>query len=1065
MRKILFSIFGLIIIVALPFAFWFLQEKESLQVAIIDKTVPNESYREHHGLTWLLNHMGYLKNDDSAYQAGVDYFGFKPDEQNESYELNEIPEDFGETDFIYLADTYGVYQEDLAWNEQSQEAENAPSLVYGGLEMAEWQSIQNQVDAGDSDLVVEFNTLASPTSTEVRDTAADYLGIQPTGWSGRKFNELDEQQEEVPKWVVSRFEETGNSWNFAGAGFVLTNDLSGEILVLSEQEGLIGADGIQLDFTEAGQELFSMEDSPEFTYWFDINEAAESSILANYKWDLSEKGKALLAENGIPSSFPAIVHQQKNTAETFYFAGDFVDIAEVPSFYQFAGFAKVRSWLSFESISGDTSFFWKTYAPMMKKILENTASPETVAAAPELASDEGIAYPARVNGQDFQVYENGEWENFTVKGVNMGMAKPGTFPGEAAITREEYDRWFKQIGEMNANAIRVYTLHPPAFYQALKAYNERADKPIYVYHGIWIDEEPLAEKLDAFDPEITERFQTEIRTLVDVVHGSAEVEPRPGHAAGTYDADISPYVIGWIAGIEWDPVMVDQMVNKYPDLGEFEGKHVYTEGASPMENWIAQQLDMLASYELDNYQSMRPLSFTNWVTTDNLEQPSEPSEKEDIAEIDPNHIKMTGQTENVGMFASYHIYPYYPDFLNLEEKYTEFIDHRGEKNNYAGYLKDLNDSHEMPILVAEFGVPASRGKTHENPSGWNQGFISETQQGDIAQRLYEDILNEGMLGGLVFTWQDEWFKRTWNTMDYDNPDQRPFWSNAQTNEQQFGILSFDRHKVKVNGVDDWETGETLYEKNEGAMQSIEMDHDERYLYIKTTFDEAHKAWWNLQQFHLYFNIRDGKGIPVETGAAAPFNADFHLQIDGKESAHLLVAGDYDSFYYDYAERLEMIPESKEDISTVFHPIRLALSKEFTRPDTGEVFPFSSYETGVLQFGVADPESEDYDSLNDYFYSEETGVLEIRIPWMLLNAKDPGRKEFAGDFWKEGLESSITAERIAVAATLTDQDEKIVDSFAGKNPAEYTWETWELPETNERLKQSYYILQEFFGKIE
>src|SRR5690606_35283851 len=217
-RKILFSIFGLIIIVALPFAFWFLQEKENLQVAIIDKTVPNESYREHHGLTWLLNHMGYLKNDDSAYQAGVDYFGFKPDEQNESYELNEIPEDFGETDFIYLADTYGVYQEDLAWNEQSQEAESGPSLVYGGLEMAEWQSIQNQVDAGDSDLVVEFNTLASPTSTEVRDTAADYLGIQPTGWSGRKFNELDEQQEEVPKWVVSRFEETGNSWNFAGAG-------------------------------------------------------------------------------------------------------------------------------------------------------------------------------------------------------------------------------------------------------------------------------------------------------------------------------------------------------------------------------------------------------------------------------------------------------------------------------------------------------------------------------------------------------------------------------------------------------------------------------------------------------------------------------------------------------------------------------------------------------------------------------------------------------------------------------------------------------------------------------
>ena len=55
----------------------------------------------------------------------------------------------------------------------------------------------------------------------------------------------------------------------------------------------------------------------------------------------------------------------------------------------------------------------------------------------------------------------------------------------------------------------------------------------------------------------------------------------------------------------------------------------------------------------------------------------------------------------------------------------------------------------------------------------------------MIQMMYEEIIEEGMLGGLVFTWQDEWFKRTRNTMDYDNPDQRLFWSNAQTNEQQF----------------------------------------------------------------------------------------------------------------------------------------------------------------------------------------------------------------------------------------------------------------------------------------
>src|SRR5690606_41122015 len=86
---------------------------------------------------------------------------------------------------------------------------------------------------------------------------------------------------------------------------------------------------------------------------------------------------------------------------------------------------------------------------MMETILANAEQKkkqvETVKAT--AATKEGIAYPSRINGQAFEVYEDGEWQPFTIKGVNMGMAKPGMFPGEAAITREEYDRWFKAIGE------------------------------------------------------------------------------------------------------------------------------------------------------------------------------------------------------------------------------------------------------------------------------------------------------------------------------------------------------------------------------------------------------------------------------------------------------------------------------------------------------------------------------------------------------------------------------------------------------------------------------------------
>lgn len=1066
MKKIGLSLGGVVVLLALPIIIWFLQEEKIVNIAIIDKTVPSESYREHKGLTWLLNHQRYVSEPGETYDESVDYYGFVPDEENESYTIRELPTDYSGTDLIYLADSYGVYEEDLPWQTKDKKP-GSSSMITGGLQMDEWQTIKQQVQSEGTDLVMEFNTFASPTSKEVSQDMNAFLGLEWSGWSGRYFKELQTSKNAVPQWIVENYEKNDVQWQFEGAGFVLVSDETGEVVILSEEADEIGSDGLHLEFTEQGTAQFDLTDSPSFDYWFDINLALpETEVLADYQWDLQDAGKEKLEKAGIPENFPAVFHQSKYGADVYYFAGDFVDINDVPNFYRFAGFSKLRSILSTEALDAEKSFYWKTYIPMMESIMANAADKKDPAekAQKALAVENGVSYPSRVNDQTFEVYEDGEWQPLTIKGVNLGMAKPGTFPGEAAITRAEYDRWFKAIGEMNANAVRVYTLHPPAFYEAFAAYNANAKEPLYLYHGVWIDEELLVESLDAFDPDITERFQAEVKKIVDVVHGDAVVEQQPGHAYGNYKTDISPYVIGWMIGIEWFPIMVDQMEQDYPDLGEYQGQYIYTENANPMENWLAQQLDLLASYELETYNSMRPLSFTNWVTTDNIDQPAEPSDQEDMATVDPNHIKTKDITDTVGMFASYHVYPYYPDFLNLEERYTEYVDHRGEFNNYAGYLKDLKDSHDMPVLIAEFGIPASRGMTHENPFGWNQGFISEKEQGNIVSHMYEDILEEGMLGGMVFTWQDEWFKRTWNTMEYDNPNERPFWSNAQTNEQQFGLLSFDRHKVKVDGVDDWQDGKTLYEKNEGALNSVTMDSDERYVYVKAQFDPANNNWWTDNDFNLYFSIRNNKGIAVDALEETEFLADFQLNIENLKQAQLQVAGDYDSFYYDYHERLKMIP-AEENIESTFHPIRLALNKEFVRPDTGELLPFSSYETGIFQFGIANPEHEDYDSLNDYYYDEKTGVLEIRIPWMLLNAKDPAKREFTGDLQKDGIEASQTITGLDVAANLTNKDGEVVEAFDSKKVAQYSWETWGLPQSEERLKQSYYILQETFGETE
>src|SRR5690606_32723844 len=90
MKKILIRMSGLLLLLLLPLLVWWLQEDKPLKVAIIDKTVPTESYREHKGLSWILNHGRHSKEDGARYQAESDYFGFMPDEKEEDYQVRNI---------------------------------------------------------------------------------------------------------------------------------------------------------------------------------------------------------------------------------------------------------------------------------------------------------------------------------------------------------------------------------------------------------------------------------------------------------------------------------------------------------------------------------------------------------------------------------------------------------------------------------------------------------------------------------------------------------------------------------------------------------------------------------------------------------------------------------------------------------------------------------------------------------------------------------------------------------------------------------------------------------------
>ena len=89
-------------------------------------------------------------------------------------------------------------------------------------------------------------------------------------------------------------------------------------------------------------------------------------------------------------------------------------------------------------------------------------------------------------------------------------------------------------------------------------------------------------------------------------------------------------------------------------------------------------------------------------------------------------------------------------------------------------------------------------------------------------QMMQDIAQQGYAGSLIFSWQDEWFKRTWNTVHAVDLDNTAYWSDAQTNEQFFGLLTFDPGAEKsvcyVDGdAGEWTEGDVVISDGEGSL--------------------------------------------------------------------------------------------------------------------------------------------------------------------------------------------------------------------------------------------------------
>ena len=679
---------------------------------------------------------------------------------------------------------------------------------------------------------------------------------------------------------------------------------------------------------------------------------------------------------------------------------------------------------------------------------------------------------AKTEGKKILLEQGDGYQEFEIKGVNMGSGIPGQWSTDFAIDKETYIRWFGQIKEMGANTIRVYTVQNDTFYNAFYEYNHENPDPLYLIHGLWLNDYILNSHRDAYDADFFDTLMEDGRTVIDVLHGRKKLNLGRMAAAGhgTYNKDVSSWVLGYILGVEWEDVTVAFTDEKYRNnekYNAYSGKYMYTtEDASPFEAMLAHLGDKIIEYESKKYKTQKLVAFSNWPTTDPFYYPDEVTDYlMKCARVDVEHIKTTDAFLS-GQFASYHVYPYYPDYLAQIKDWDSFemsihiADYveDGVTNTYKAYLATLTNHHSLPVVISEFGVSTGRGMAQiDVNTGRNQGHMSETEQGDALVRCYNDIMDAGCAGSCVFTWQDEWFKRTWNTMHAVNLMRTPYWSDYQTNEQYFGLLSFDPGKEEsvcyVDGdVSEWKEDDVVFSK-EGL--NLSLKYDERFIYLL-----AKKNNFNFENDTLYLPLditpKSGSSYCENNGLLFDRAADFLIIINGKDNSRLQIQERYEALRSTYSENVyqfdtyieKNIPDRN---SPKFVDINMILKVGVFAQDYDAEVMSEFFETGILTYGNANPKAKDYNSLADFIVSGD--YVEIKLPWQLLNFADPSRMTIHDDYYDDnyGIEY-ITIDEMHIGLS---------DGTNGRRIPLYAQklEGWENKVTyHERLKPSYYILQ-------
>ncbi|NUN15663.1 MAG: hypothetical protein HUU55_18720 [Myxococcales bacterium] len=366
-----------------PYLVWQVGSRPTLKLRVLDKTVPFDDYKEHASLFWALNFFRYPPPPGhDRWDLANAYVGYYPEIRDADGvalpppfpETGENPwrllqhQDLEDTDVLYVADTYGVYELDLRRIPEERAHLTRNQVVFGGMTHEETDVVDAFRNKGGV-VIAEFNTFGQPTRQDVVDRWEDILNLDWTGWIGRYIEDFANMND-IPNWIPYLWElQTGEKWRFSGPGVVFVHT-SERILIL--EEGKDVQEVPVLLKTHREDDPLTVGCTPEipYYYWFDVVIPREHTVEhAEFEMQLYPRGVVQMRAEGIPTRFSAILSHE-NDAPTYYFAGDFADNAVMFGPYQFAFYDTYRrKFPTYQIYKSNEWFYWEFYLPLLENVL------------------------------------------------------------------------------------------------------------------------------------------------------------------------------------------------------------------------------------------------------------------------------------------------------------------------------------------------------------------------------------------------------------------------------------------------------------------------------------------------------------------------------------------------------------------------------------------------------------------------------------------------------------------------------------------------------------------------